>query len=181
MLTEIHPGIYSCKNYIDQSSLDYYTKILGAFTEEEWYTHANVVDGDIAGHYLDGKLSKDIVQRPLHEKLINDFATKKMWIFCHGNFLRLKAGESSTIPDSCTDVLINYENIIPYKIALYISEFEGGEIVFPEIGLEYKPEIGELLVIKIDKELDHYTKSVISGTRYVYMDYLVRHPGYYMP
>jgi hypothetical protein len=62
-----------------------------------------------------------------------------------------------------------------------MSEFSGGEIVFPEINFEYKPEAGELLVFDIDSKLDHYTKPVTSGTRYVYMDYVIQHPGYYMP
>ena len=74
-----------------------------------------------------------------------------------------------------------YKEIIPYKIAVYVSDFSGGEIVFPNIGFEYKPEAGDLLIFKSGIEYEHYTKTVISGTRYVYMDYLIKHPAYYMP
>jgi hypothetical protein len=181
MLSEIAPGIFSWKNYLSQEELDQYFNLLENCPEESWYFHGNLETGDISGEFLDGKLSLDIVYRPLHAKIIDYFATKKMWIFCHGNFLRLKAGEGSEIKDSCTDILQEYLPIIQDKLAIYMSEFEGGEIVFPKINFEYKPEAGEMLVIKVDRELEHYTKPVTSGVRYAYMDYLVKHPGYYMP
>lgn len=181
MLKEIYPGIQSWKNYIDESELNSYAQKLAACPEETWYSHGNIETGDIAGDFLDGKLSLDIVERPLHDKLITQFATEHLWVYCHGNFLRLKAGEQSSLEDSCTEVLVGYAPFIKNKIAVYMSDFSGGEIVFPEIDFEYKPEIGELLVIDIDKKLDHYTKPVTSGIRYVYMDYVIKHPGYYMP
>lgn len=181
MFTEIAPGIKSWKNYLNKEDLDLYVKLLDQCPEESWYFHANLETGDIAGDFLDGKLSLDVVYRPLHDKLITQFATKHLWIYCHGNFLRLRPGEGSSIKDSSTELLVDYRPFIQDKIALYISEFSGGEIVFPEIGLEYKPEAGELLVIEIDEKLDHYTKPVKSGVRYVYMDYVIKHPGYYMP
>lgn len=181
MLSEIAPGIFSCKNYLAQSELDQYFKALETCPEESWYSHNNLEDGDLSGDFLDGKLSLDITSRPLHSQLIKYFARQKLWIFCHANFLRLKVGEGSEIKDSCTDVLQEYLPFIQDKIAVYMSDFEGGELVFPKINFEYKPEAGELLVIKTNRELEHYTRPVTSGVRYVYMDYLVKHPGYYMP
>lgn len=180
-LKEIYPGILSCKNYLEKSELEYYAKTLADCPEETWFSHYDIEPGDINGKFLDGKLSLDIVKRSLHEKLINFFAIDHLWIYCHSNVLRLKTGEYSSLEDNNTERLIKYFPFIKNKIALYISKFSGGEIVFPEIDFEYKPEIGELLVIDIDKKLNHYTKPVTSGIRYVYMDYVIKHPGYYMP
>lgn len=181
MFVEIAPGIKSWKNYLDEKTLAYYLEFLEGFSEESWYFHGNIETGDIAGDYLDGKLSVDMIHRKLHEKIITQVATEHLWIYCHGNVLRLKVGESSSIEDSSTKVLIDYKPFIQGKLALYMSDFEGGEIVFPEIEFEYKPEAGELLIFDIDQKLDHYTKPVTSGVRYVYMDYVIKHPGYYMP
>ena len=181
MLKEINTGIYSWKNYVPQSTLDYYQNLLNNLSEDSWYIHCNVDAGDISGKFLDGKLSFDIVERPFLNELIDLFGPDKMWIYCHGNFLRLKTGEGSGREDSYTKILSGYAPFIQKKIAIYMSEFSGGEIVFPEINFEYKPEAGELLVFDIDIKLDHYTKPVTSGTRYVYMDYVIQHPGYYMP
>ena len=181
ILTEIYQGIYSRKNHLSKPVLDYYVSKLDTLAEKQWYLHNNIEKGDLSGDYLDGKLSKDMVQREFHERLIEYFALKKMWIFCHGNFLRLKTGESSTLKDSLIEYLMNFVEIVPYKLAIYMSDFEGGEIVFPAVNFKYKPEAGEMLIIKIDPELDHYTEVVTSGTRYVYFDYLVKHPPYIMP
>jgi hypothetical protein len=74
-----------------------------------------------------------------------------------------------------------YKEIIPYKLALYVSDFGGGEIVFPNLDFEYKPESGDLLIFKASLEHEHYTKEVTSGSRYVYIDYLVKNPRYFMP
>lgn len=181
MLKEIHEGIYSWKNYVPQERLDYYVNLLENLSEESWYIHCNSEDGDISGQFLDGKLSYDIVERPFMNKLITLFGTDMLWIYCHGNFLRLKTGEGSSREDSYTQIVKGFAPFIQKKLAIYMSEFSGGEIVFPEIDFEYKPEPGELLVFDINDKLDHYTKPVTSGTRYVYMDYVIKHPGYFMP
>ena len=182
MLTEIYPGIYSCKNYIDEADLKFYITQLESFSEESWYFHGNIETGDISGEFLDGKLSTDIVQRKLHEKIITQVATEHLWIYCHGNILRLKAGQGSSFEDSYTKILMDdYQPFIQKKVAVYMGDFEGGEIVFPEAGFEYKPEAGEMLIFDVSNKLDHYTKPVTSGTRYAYMDYVIKHPGYFMP
>lgn len=181
MFIEIAPGIKSWKKYIDQIELQSYFEKLTSCPEQSWYSHFNVEAGDMSGYFLDGKLSLDLVERTLHDRLITEFATENLWIYCHGNFLRLKSGESSNIEDSATKWLTGYKPFVQSKIALYINDFEGGEIVFPKIEFEYKPEAGELLVIDIDENLEHYTKPVISEIRYVYMDYIIQHPGYFMP
>jgi hypothetical protein len=52
--------------------------------------------------------------------------------------------------------------------ALYYlnDDFDGGEIVFPEIGLSYKPERGSLLFFESGHGYVHEVRPVISGYRY---------------
>lgn len=176
----LHSGIYLYKNFLPKDSLKYFNNTLSALKDEDWFKHENVTPGDISGEYWDGKLSLDIVGQDFHDKLINFFAPE-FWIFSHGNVLKIESGEYSEIKHSMSDKMEYYKEIIPYKIGVYLSDFGGGEIVFPNIGFEYKPEAGDLLIFKSGLEYQHYTKEVTYGTRYVYMDYLIKHPQYFMP
>jgi hypothetical protein len=179
-LQEIHKGIYLYKGFLTKKECYYFVKQLSSFKKDSWHKHENAVPGDISGEYWDGKLSIDIIDKEFHDKIINLFAPE-FWIFSHSNFLKIDTGESSNTEHSLSQKMEFYKEIIPYKIAVYVSDFSGGEIVFPNIGFEYKPEAGDLLIFKSGIEYEHYTKTVISGTRYVYMDYLIKHPAYYMP
>jgi len=50
-------------------------------------------------------------------------------------------------------------------IILYLGdEFDGGELVFPDLGLVYAPKVGDLIVFA--SEHFHEVKPVLSGNRY---------------
>lgn len=176
----LHSGVYLYKNFLPQESVQRFQDTLSALKNEDWFKHENVTPGDISGEYWDGKLSLDIIDRDFHDRLINFFAPE-FWIFSHGNVLRIQTGESSRREHSLANKLEYYKETIPYKMAVYLSDFGGGEIVFPNIGFEYKPVAGDLLIFKSGLQYEHYTKEVTHGTRYVYMDYLIKHPQYFMP
>lgn len=179
-IKKIHEGVFLYKNFISEEEASKFNEDLSSFKPEEWFKHENIVPGDISGEYWDGKLSLDIVDHLLHSKFINYFAPE-FWILSYGNFLKLDTGESSLPEHSLAQNMEYYKEIIPYKLALYVSDFGGGEIVFPNLDFEYKPETGDLLIFKASLEHEHYTKEVTSGTRYVYIDYLVKNPRYFMP
>jgi hypothetical protein len=101
-------------------------------------------------------------------------------MYQHANFVRLKTGQFAEINNN-SSFYINDDPIAYYKIGLYIGDFEGGEINFPKINFKYKPEENDLLIFKVDREYEHETLEVTSGTRYAYMDCLIPHPGYFMP
>jgi hypothetical protein len=53
-----------------------------------------------------------------------------------------------------------------FSAILYLSDsYEGGEINFPQIGIELKPKPGTLLAFVGNKELEHEVKYVDSGDR----------------
>lgn len=179
-IISLDPNIYLFKNFLNKDILDRLILKISELGKNDWFRHENIIPGDISGEYWDGKLSLDIIDQDFHDSLINFFAPE-FWIFSHGNILKIESGESSNIEHSLSDKMEYYKEIIPYKMAVYLSDFGGGEIVFPNVGFEYKPEAGDLLIFKSGLEYEHYTKEVTSGTRYVYMDYLIKHPQYFMP
>lgn len=159
--------IFICKNFYDGN--EELKNILESMKKEEWATHFSREPDDLIDTFFDNKLSLDCIKKDFHEKIINCISTADYWIFSHGNFMRLKTGESA----------LNHNNSLPdhfeYIIGYYVGDFEGGEIVFKNSDKEYKPENNDLIIFKAT---DFEVKEVTKGNRYSYVDYLIKHPGY---
>ncbi len=171
--------IYLMKSYLDPELLTTYKDKLNSFQENDWHRHGNYEIGDIENTFWGDKCSLDVVDYVFHDPIFNYFAPE-YWMYQHANFVRLKTGQFAEINNN-SSFYINDNPIAYYKIGLYIGDFEGGEINFPKINFKYKPEENDLLIFKVDREYEHETLEVTSGTRYAYMDCLIPHPGYFMP
>jgi len=172
---EINPGIYLNKNFFDLSIADKYVRILQSHNEQEWHQHENIESGDIDGTFWEDKCGADIINTlDIHDPLL-DVLAPSHWTYQHINFIRLRAGQRSEINLHQSAIFAEY------KIAWYLGNFKGGEIVFPNLNFKYQPEHNDLLIFKINSDTHHYTDIVTSGTRYAYMDYIIPHPGYFMP
>jgi hypothetical protein len=178
-LIEIHPDIYLYKNFQDKETVYEYTNRLNNHTEEEWKTHYNFEPGDTSIDFMGDRSSLDIIDNKLKEDIFNFFAPN-YFTYQNTNFVRLLTGESAPMVNN-EKFFKNGIAIGDYKIAWYLGEFAGGEICFPNQGIEYKPEPNDLLIFKIDRDYIHYTKTVTSGTRYAYHDCLIYYPGHWMP
>lgn len=174
-LIKLYDEVFVYKNFLDLEILNKYKDRLNLFLENDWHQHGNYEIGDIEGTFWGDKCSLDIIDRKFHDPIFNFFAPN-YWMYQHDNFVRLKSGQSSEIDYNHSSI-----GLADYKVALYFGEFTGGKIVFPEINLEYQPEINDLLIFKLDQSYCHKTEKVTSGVRYAYMDYLIKHPGYFMP
>jgi hypothetical protein len=65
--------------------------------------------------------------------------------------------------------LDNYKeiNLGHMSFIIYFSEdFEGGEIIYPEYGIEYKPKTGDMILHNV--EVVHSVKKILSGKRWSY-------------
>lgn len=63
----------------------------------------------------------------------------------------------------------HFDSSRPNDIATLIylnNDYAGGEIYFPEIGLEFKPKPGDLLCFPDNPNFIHGVKQITSGTRY---------------
>lgn len=60
------------------------------------------------------------------------------------------------------------------SILVYLnSDFEGGELVFPEFDLTIKPEAGDMLMFPCGHQYSHYVTPVTSGTRWYFSTFLI--------
>lgn len=170
----IHEYLFLYKNFLNKDIVDKYTNMLLFLNEADWN------DPDAQG-WWQGKTSPEIIGDDIHKPIL-DLLSPTFLTYKLNNFYRLKTGESA---DLQTPELYYGENgqriIAHYKIALYLGNFEGGEICFPDIQFEYKPNPGDLLLFKIHPYLNHYTKPVLSGTRYAYSDLAIYNMRHFMP
>jgi hypothetical protein len=63
----------------------------------------------------------------------------------------------------------HFDSSKPNDIATLIylnDDYEGGEIYFPDLGLEYKPKAGDLVMFPDNPHFVHGVKPILSGTRF---------------
>lgn len=173
-IEQIHEYLFLYKNFLDQPVVDKYTKILESLSEDDW-------NQDNANDYWVGKASPAIIENDIHKPVL-DLVDPVFATYQIPNFYRLKAGQHAELQTADLYYGENGQRIIAhYKIALYLGEFEGGEICFPDVQFEYKPNPGDLLLFKVHPYLNHYTKVVTSGNRYVYADLGIYNLRHFMP
>jgi hypothetical protein len=64
--------------------------------------------------------------------------------------------------DNYTEINLGHMSFIIY----FSDDFEGGEIVYPEYGIEYKPKAGDVVFHNV--EVVHLVKKILSGKRWSY-------------
>lgn len=173
-LIQLAEEVYLYRSFYDNTIIQDLTDRLNSFQESDWHQHGNFEIGDHEDTFWGDKCSLDILNYEFHDKIFN-FFSPNYWMYQHTNFVRLKQGQHSDLTK--TDESLT--KLADYKVALYLGSFDGGAICFPELFFKYKPEPNDLLIFK--SSYNHHTEEVTSGTRYAYMDYLIYHPGYYMP
>jgi hypothetical protein len=180
-IVEIFPKIYLYKNFLPRYLNDKYRSEM-ELRKESWNKHGNYSVGDHEDfgdlYNWTDKLSFDFNFEHLKYKIIN-LISPPYWIFSHTNFIRLKTGDSAPLTRSYEDMDAMYSKPL-YKLVYYIGDWTGGELVFPLLDFEFKPEEGDLLIFSSDREYVHLTKEVTSGVRYCYIDMLNYHPGYFI-
>lgn len=62
-----------------------------------------------------------------------------------------------------------------YGIVVYLSEFTGGEIYYPNQEVIFAPEPGDMIIHATSVECKHGVKPVLSGNRFVVSPYIVKY------
>jgi hypothetical protein len=173
-IEQVHEYLFIYKNFLNKEIINKYTTELNSLSEEDWHQ-------PYANAYWADKASPEIIGDDIH-KLISDLFLPIFSIYKVRNFYRLKTGQEAELQTPDQYYGTNGQRIIGhYKIALYLGEFNGGEICFPDQAFEYKPNPGDLVIFKIHPYLNHYTKPVLSGNRYVYADLAIYNLRHFMP
>lgn len=171
-LKEIYKEIFVMEEFLPKEIELNILNQLNSMTK--WNVHCNYYPEEMELNWFNNKLSLDM-DLSIMAQMVSNIMTPEFMIFSHANFIRMLPGESSP-------VMCSYHDESPkkhdYNLALYVGNWTGGDLVFPKLNFTYSPKPRELLILKSDENYEHYVTKVISGTRYVWIDYAIKHPGY---
>jgi hypothetical protein len=63
-------------------------------------------------------------------------------------------------------------HIVQYGYVVYVSDFEGGELYYTDIDLEFAPQKGDLIIHSASRKYKHGVKPVTKGPRYAYTNFV---------
>jgi hypothetical protein len=160
-------GIYLYKNFLDYKEISYVKEQIQSLTEKDWYTHPTESD-------FDGRVSINLDVNVIHQKII-DSVIPYYWINQHFTVNRLRENEEGPVFGN------PLWNSADYIVAIYFGEWVGGELkILNDPDFKIKANPGDLLLLPINESKYQVTK-VLSGTRYVYIDYMYKHMEWVMP
>lgn len=160
-------GIYLYKNFLDPKDIEYIYEQIKALPEEDWFTHPTEPN-------FDGRISVNLDVNAIHAKII-DSVIPYYWINQHLTVNRLRSGEEGPVFGN------PLWNSADYIVAIYFGEWVGGELkILNDPDFKIKANAGDLLLLPINESKYQVTK-VLSGTRYVYIDYMYKHMEWVMP
>lgn len=188
--TEIAKGIYVFKGYVPKEMCKRFSDILDTFTLDQFTEDTNAID------WYDDKMSPpvpgiidlwehvseliypDYVINPQAQVITSRVGHEGMFLHCDSP--GKENADMLTQEDSYGTC-----SLIDYGVVTYISEFEGGEIVYPAFlpdgtlkpngdiesmpgELSYKPELGDVVIHHSEAPYFHATKPVLNGVRYAF-------------
>jgi hypothetical protein len=175
IITNPDPNIFVIKNFISVEDARSLVDLAKTATTEEWANY-NYTDRDEHNEWEDRILllnncnnfdqDKKKIVSDLFDKIkkeINSILNKDIYEYTGFNTIyRSIVGQSmKTHSDSGLGVKFKY------GVVLYLNDdYDGGEIFYPNIGVEFKPEAYSLVLHPAHEAYRHGVKEVSAGTRY---------------
>jgi hypothetical protein len=187
--------IFVFKNVIPKEMLEEYTKQLDSQPKEEFKYEDSIINWyqDKVAPYVHGI-------HDIWEKL-SDLLYPEYVIHPSSNVLTVRPGDGGMFIHSdspgkgCEDMLSQLDEfstccIIDYGLVLYMGEWTGGAIFYPNIRvdgtvkqdgedrdadcLEYYPEHGDIVIHSSTHPYEHGVREVESGVRYAFSNFVLR-------
>jgi hypothetical protein len=159
-----HPGavfiddeICLIEDFLPEALLESLLTVANSASEEEWSQLSKSPEGQWYGSVLEfnGSLADEV--RDICDGLFGGTYT-----FSHKMFLRRRRTSEGLLPhfdnqvqQSCTNGLVLYLN----------DDYVGGEIYYPNRGVEYKPVKNSLVIHAANEVYTHGVRAVHEGTR----------------
>lgn len=164
---KIEENIWVIHNFLLEYEREEYVRVAETTEEEEWWIGNS---GWYEGKFL------SISYKPIIEtsfKISNRFAdlfeNKNDYQFGNpGSIHRMLPGQEMFIHADFPEIDNVQEDYILCNAAIYHNDFDGGELFYPEIGIEYKPKPGDLVMHPGTTKYRHGVKEVLGNkTRYM--------------
>ena len=179
-LTTITDGIYIYKNFLDSSIVERITAIADKHEDE-----LGVLEGQTEKNpWYKERLSPEIpelfeVWNTISEFLYPTHVMHPMMnlivmregsdMFVHEDSPGEGNGDMLTVTDAWSSCCL-----LDYGVIAYFGEWEGGEVFYPELGLEVSPQAGDLVIHGATSKWRHGVKTVTSGRRYAFSNFSLK-------
>jgi hypothetical protein len=166
--SELFPGVYLIKNFLSDSELEFFKKIIESSSEEQWFTGDQ--DAGWEGRSLEFSVERgvglvaDLYNRTL--KMFGPHDKKNLTHFTEISRILVGTKLGTHVDDGKNGPKIKYGGVI------YLNDnYDGGEIAYYDntdqerVVFSYKPKSGDMVVHLASKA--HGVLTVTSGTRYM--------------
>lgn len=163
----IEENIWVINNFVFEDESNIYLGIAQEANEEDWWKENN---GWYKGKYLNLQENKKIdkVATNIINRFSNLFEFGKDYNYGSPKSIhRMTAGQDMFVHSDFSEVDSFHEEVVLFNTAIYHNEVLGGEIYYPELGLEYHPLKGDLIIHPGTTKYRHGVKPVLSETRYI--------------
>lgn len=162
----IEPNIVVLKNWLSDDFCDKVVSHVESFGENIWWDR-NKRD------WWHGKFF--FVEDPEIDQELKNMRTRlqelfngELWVESMNSVHRMTKGQSMFIHADNLVESLGMDNKCVFGVTHYISNFDGGEISYPNVKFTYKPEKGDLLLHPGWEEYAHYTEEVVGDkVRYI--------------
>lgn len=164
---KIEENIWVINNFTTDSEIKSYINYAESVEEEEWWKENN---GWYKGKYL------NVARDPSLSKISNNIIDRFKLFFDEPEFLnfgtpasihRMLAGQEMFVHADFPEADY-HDNYLLFNTAIYHNRVDGGEIFYPELGLEYHPFAGDLVIHPGTTKYRHGVKPVTGDTtRYI--------------
>lgn len=157
---KLEKNIWVIHDFITLEERKYYIDIAESASEEDWWKRE---PGWWHGKFLpipkDSKIPNQIVERI--KLWIED---PNQWIWGSPSSIhRIKPGEKMFLHADNPRERGKFNNWVELSFVLYHNDFNGGEVIYPELKFEYKPLAGDLLMHPGTFKYLHGTNEVLEG------------------
>jgi hypothetical protein len=175
IITNPDPNIFVIKNFITPNDALSLAGLAKSATREEWAKYNNT-DRDEHNEWEDRILLLDQCEGfdTEKQKLVNDLFVKiqkeinkilNKDIYEYTGFSGIYRASKGQLMKTHSDSGLGPK--FKYGVVLYLNgDYQGGEIFYPNIGLEFKPEAYSLVLHPAHEAYRHGVKEVYDGTRY---------------
>lgn len=163
----IETNIWVIHNFIKKEESELYLSLANSAKEDEWWKGNS---GWYKGKYLD--VSQNYEIKKLSSTIINRFSSllKDGNTYTYGSpgsIHRMTAGQDMFVHADFSEIDEQNKKVVLFNTAIYHNDVPGGEIYYPEIGVEYHPTQGDLVIHPGTTKYRHGVKPVIKETRYI--------------
>lgn len=165
-LEVIEENIWVIHNFVKKEESEIYLALADSALEEDWWKENS---GWYEGKYLNLSLNTDIqkISQEITERFKDLFDNGSSYYYGGPTSVHRMTKDQEMFVHPDFSEADDIEDIVLFNTAIYHNTVLGGEIYYPELGIEYHPNQGDLVMHPGTTRYRHGVKKVLQDTRYI--------------